>query len=193
MRQLVLFMHVSLDGFVAGPCGEMDWIKVDDDMFEYAGKQTDISDTALYGRITYEMMEDYWPTAGDHPYASKHDKQHAEWYNKVTKIIVSKTMEGEHLPNTSIISHNIPQEIIKLKEAAGKDIILFGSPSAAHLLMEENLIDDYWIFVNPILLGSGILLFNNIKHRMLLNLTEHKIFVSGVVGLHYKSVASTQG
>ena len=116
MRQLVLFMHVSLDGFVASPNGEMDWIKLDDNVFEYAGKQTDISDTALYGRKTYEMMEDYWPTAADQPKASKHDKQYAEWYNKVAKIVVSKTMEGEHLPNTSVISHNITAEVIKLKE-----------------------------------------------------------------------------
>lgn len=188
MRQLVLFMHVSLDGFVASPNGEMDWIKLDDNVFEYAGKQTDISDTALYGRKTYEMMEDYWPTAADQPKASKHDKQYAEWYNKVAKIVVSKTMEGEHLPNTSVISHNITAEVIKLKEAAGKDIVIFGSPSVAHLLMEENLINDYWIFVNPVLIGSGILLFNNIKHRISLRLTEHKVFESGVVCLHYKTI-----
>ena len=99
-------------------------------------------------------------------------------------------MEGEHLPNTTIISHNIPQEIIKLKEASGKDIVVFGSPSAAHLLMEENLIDDYWLFVNPILLGSGILLFNNIKHRLPLTLIHHKIFEDGVVCLHYKTLVS---
>lgn len=190
MRQLVLFMHVSLDGFVAGPNGEMDWIKVDEDMFDYAGRQTDQSDAALYGRITYEMMEDYWPTAADSPNASRHDKQHSEWYNKVTKIVVSKTMQGEHLPNTSIISNNIAEEIIKLKEAKGKDIVIFGSPSAAHLLMEENLIDDYWIFVNPILLGKGILLFNNIRHRTALNLVEHRVMSSGVVCLHYKIVTT---
>lgn len=189
MRQLVLFMHVSLDGYVALPNGEMDWIRADEEILAYAGKQTDISDTALYGRITYEMMEEYWPTAADHPKATKHDKQHAEWYNNVTKIVVSKTMEGEHLPNTCVISHNIAAEIIKLKEASGKDIVVFGSPSAAHLLMEENLINDYWIFVNPILLGSGILLFNNIKHKIPLNLMEHKVFKSGVVCLHYKTIS----
>lgn len=186
MRQLVLFMHVSLDGFVAGINGEMDWIKVDEDMFEYAAKQTDKSDTALYGRITYEMMENYWPTAGDKPNASKHDKQHSDWYNKVAKIVVSKTMEGEHLPNTTIISHNIAQEIIKLKESSGKDIVVFGSPSAGHLLMEENLIDDYWLFINPILLGDGIPMFSSIRHKTQLKLIEQIAFASGVLGVHYK-------
>src|SRR5436853_7158414 len=81
MRRLVLFMHTSVDGFVAGLNGEMDWINVDDDMFEYAGKQTDLADTALYGRITYQMMESYWPTAADQPNATKHDIQHSRWYN----------------------------------------------------------------------------------------------------------------
>ncbi len=190
MRQLVLFMHVSLDGFVAGVNGEMDWIKVDEDLFDYAGRQTDQSDAALYGRITYEMMEDYWPTAAEMPNASRHDKQHAAWYKNVAKVVVSKTMEGEHLPNTTIISTHIAQEIIKLKEASGKDIVIFGSPSAAHLLMEENLIDDYWIFVNPILLGKGILLFNNIRHRTPLHLVKHNITSSGVVCLHYKSITT---
>ena len=190
MRQLVLFMHVSLDGFVAGPNGEMDWIKVDEDLFDYAGKQTDQSDTALYGRITYEMMDNYWPTAAEKPTASRHDKQHSEWYNKVAKVVISKTMQGEHLPNTTIISNNIAEEIIKLKESTGKDIVVFGSPSAAHLLMEDNLIDDYRIFVNPILLGTGIPLFNNINHRMPLQLIDHSVIGSGVVCLHYKTITA---
>jgi dihydrofolate reductase len=77
VRKLVLFMHTSLDGFVAGPNGEMDWISVDDEMFEYAGQRTREADTALYGRITWQMMESYWPTAADQPAASKHDIEHS--------------------------------------------------------------------------------------------------------------------
>ena len=107
MRSLVSFMHVSLDGFVAGPNGEMDWIKVDDEIFDYAGNRTNESDTALYGRVTWEMMEAYWPTAADKPNASKHDIQHSTWYNKVDKIVLSKSMKGKQLPNTIIISDDI--------------------------------------------------------------------------------------
>jgi dihydrofolate reductase len=73
MRKVILFMHTTLDGFVAGPNGEMDWINVDDEMFDFAGKQTNQADTALYGRVTFEMMNGYWPTAGEQPNASKHD------------------------------------------------------------------------------------------------------------------------
>src|ERR671933_369653 len=89
MRKLVLFMHTSLDNFVAGPNGEMDWITVDEEIFEYAGKRTSEADTALYGRVTYQMMESYWPTAADQPGASKHDIQHSAWYKSVEKVVVS--------------------------------------------------------------------------------------------------------
>ena len=186
MRRLVLFMHVSLDGFVAGPNGEMDWIKVDDEMFEFAGRRTNESDTALYGRVTYQMMEGYWPTAADQPNATKHDIEHSTWYNKVDKVILSKTMEGQQLPNTVIISDNIEHRVKALKQQAGKEIIIFGSPSASHTLMQYGLIDEFWLFVNPILLGQGIPLFKNIQQTTELKLVTTATFDSGVVCLHYQ-------
>jgi dihydrofolate reductase len=91
MGKIVLFMHTTLDGFVAGQNGEMNWIIVDDEIFDFAGNNTDHADTALYGRVTYEMMEGYWPTAGNQPTASKHDIKHSNWYNRVTKVILSKS------------------------------------------------------------------------------------------------------
>ena len=177
MRKLILFMHTSLDGFVAGSNGEMDWINVDEEIFEYAGKQTDEADTALYGRITYQMMESYWPTAADQPNATKHDKQHSSWYNKVAKVVLSKTMQGMNFNNVTIISDNLYNEMIKLKEGTGKDILIFGSPTAVHSLMAENLIDDYWLFVNPVLLGQGIPLFKSIKDKIKLKLITSNAFI----------------
>ncbi|WP_315814003.1 dihydrofolate reductase family protein [Paraflavitalea speifideaquila] len=188
MKRIVWFMHVSLDGFVAGPAGEMDWIKVDDDMFEYAHIQTEQADTALYARVTYELMDNYWPTAADRPNATKHDKDHSAWYNKVNKIIISKTMEGQRLTNARIISNNISDEIKKLKQGPGKGMVIFGSPSLGHILSSENLIDDYWLFVNPIILGQGIPLFKGAKNRTNLKLELSKTFSSGVVGLHYEVI-----
>ena len=186
MRKLVLFMHTSLDGFVAGPKGEMDWIIVGEEMFEYAAQQTDQADTALYGRVTYQMMESYWPTAADKPNASKHDKEHSEWYNKVEKVVVSKTMQKENLPNTKIISENIPDKITSITQGTGKNILMFGSPTVAHALMAKNLIDEYWLFVNPILMGEGISLFKDIKERTKLKFVASDTFSSGVVCLHYE-------
>ena len=189
MRKLVLFMHTSLDGFVAGPKGEMDWIKIDDEMFDYVGGRTNEADSALYGRVTYQMMEGYWPTAGDQPNATKHDIEHSRWYKKVTKIVISRTMRGKKLVNTKIISDDVSNEIAKLKQSAGKEILIFGSPGAAHSLMQENLIDDYWLFVNPILLGRGIPLFKDIKEITELALSKTKVFASGVVCLHYEGIS----
>ena len=186
MRKLVLFMHTSLDGFVCGPNGEMDWINVDDEMFDYAGKQTDQADTALYGRVTYQMMEGYWPTAGNQPNASKHDIEHSRWYNHVTKVVVSTTLPKNKTGKTKVISDNISSEIKKLKQQPGKNILMFGSPTAAHTLMSNDLIDDFWIFTNPVLLSEGIPLFKDLKERLNLKFAETKVFASGVVMLHYE-------
>jgi len=185
MRKLTLFMHVTLDGFAAGPNGEMDWIKLDDELFDYAGYQTDRSDMGLYGRTTYGMMEAYWPTAGDSPDASKHDKQHSEWYNRVEKVVVSTTMKDVNKPKLTVIADNVNERIIALKQQGGAEITMFGSPGLAHTMMHHNLIDDYWLFVNPVLLGQGIPLFKNINDRVNLQLLETKMFDCGVVCLHY--------
>lgn len=187
MRKVVLFMHLSLDGYAAGKKGEMDWINVTEELFDYAATRTAESDTALYGRVTYELMESYWPTAADQPNATKHDIEHATWYNSVPKIVVSKTMKDVQIPNTTIISENLHFEIRRLKEFSGKEIIMFGSPSVAHSLMEENLIDDYWLFVNPIILGEGISLFKSFSTSIKLRLLTSKTFPSGVICLHYES------
>src|SRR5258706_3718604 len=186
MRKIVLFMHTSLDGFVAGPNGEMDWINVDAEIFDYAGQRTNEADTALYGRVTYQMMESYLPTAADQPRATKHDIEHSHWYNKVVKVILSRTMKGETPANAIIIADNVTHEINKLKPVSGKDILIFGSPTASHTLMAENLIDDYWLFINPVLLGQGIPLFKDIKNRAALKLVESHPFSVGVICLHYE-------
>lgn len=188
MRKLISFMHVSLDGFTANQRSEMDWVIVDDNMFDKAKERTDQADTALYGRKTWEMMEDYWPTAGEKPDASKHDKEHSEWYNKVEKIVISKSLKKTDSPKTSIISTDIPGEIRKLKQKSGKEIVIFGSPSVVQLLSSENLIDDYWIFLDPVLIGQGIPLFKGIREPVTLNCVESNLYPSGVVCIHYQRI-----
>jgi dihydrofolate reductase len=188
MRKLILFMHTSLDGFVAGPKGEMDWIHVDEEMFDYANERIQSADTALYGRVTYAMMEGYWPTAGDKPNASKHDIEHSRWYNKVSKIVLSRSLKENTLKNAKVIASNVADEIQKIKQQSGEDIIIFGSPGASHSLMEKNLIDDYWLFVNPILLGNGIPVFKNIDAHIKLKLKKTDTLQSGVVVLNYETI-----
>lgn len=185
-RKIVLFMHVSLDGFVAGPKGEMDWIHVDDEIFEYAGARIALGDTALYGRVTYEMMEAYWPKAADQPNASKHDLGHSRWYNGVEKVVLSRSLKGTSRPKTRFVSENLVAEIQALKAGPGREILIFGSPGAAHSLMAADLIDGYWLFVNPILRGEGLPIFAGLTSPQSLRLVESKALSSGVVCLHYE-------
>lgn len=185
MRKVISFMHISLDGFVAGPNGEMNWIKVDEAIFDHVGKRISEGDTALYGRVTYDMMEGYWPTAADKPNASKHDREHSSWYSKVHKVVLSTTMKDTGLTNTEIISDNLADRINEIKQRPGSDILLFGSPTATHALMQQNLIDGYWLFVNPIVLGRGIPLFADIKDKIKLNLLNTRSFACGVTELDY--------
>jgi dihydrofolate reductase len=188
MRKIISFMHISLDGFVAGPNGEMDWIKADQEIFDYVGKRISEGDTALYGRVTYQMMESYWPTAADKPTATKHDIEHSKWYKNVHKVVLSKTMQNEGLTNTKIIRDNISDSIHEIKQSQNgesKDILLFGSPTTTHALIQLDLIDGYWLFVNPIILGQGIPLFVGIKDKVKLNLLNTRQFTCGVTELNY--------
>jgi dihydrofolate reductase len=128
MPKLTVFMHISIDGFTARPNGSMDWIRMGDDVFDYAQERIEHSDTALYGRKTFELMDAYWPTAADKPNAPKHEIEHSNWYKSVNKYVVSETLRGKQLEKTTIISGNISKQVQRLKQGAGREIIMFGSP-----------------------------------------------------------------
>lgn len=178
-------MHVSLDGFVAGPNGEMNWITVDEAIFDYAGDRTSNADMALYGRVTWDMMEAYWPTAADKPNPSKHDFEHSTWYKQVEKIVLSHSKAGDSQPLTTFLGDNIAEQISQLKQGEGGEIIIFGSPSAGRFLLQAGLVDDLWLFVNPVILGKGIPMFPELDERLKLKLVECKAFENQVVCLHY--------
>ena len=185
MRKVILLEHLTLDGFAAGPQGEMDWIYIDEEMFDEVGELTDSADTALYGRVTYQMMEGYWPTAGEQPGATKHDIEHSRWVNKATKIVFSRTLKKTSWNNTRIISENIGEEIRGLKNQPGSNMLMIGSPGIAQTFMQLKLIDEYRLYLNPVVLGTGIRLFNDVHEKMNLKLIESKTFNAGVIGLHY--------
>ena len=159
MRKLTLIAHISLDGLVAGSKGELDDFDANEENLGFVCELTEEADTALFGRISYQLLDRYWPTAGDRPNATKGEIAYSNWYNNAKKIVISKTMPSANVNNTTIISENIPGRIIKVKEQPGKSILIFGSPAASQSLMPLNLIDDYWIFVNPVIFGKGIPLF----------------------------------
>ena len=186
MRKLIISMHTSIDGYTAGPNGEMDWIRFDDALFDFVGEFTDRSDTALYGRVTYDLMEAYWPTAGSQPNANRHAKHHSAWYNKVTKVVVSTTLQDDPSKKLQVISADLKSNIEKLKNETGGDILVFGSPSIVRQLEEHNLIDEYWLMMNPIILGSGISMYSKDIQQLKLEPGESTSFSCGVTALSFK-------
>jgi len=186
-RKIMAFMHVSLDGFVAGPNGEMDWITMDDEIFEDAIDLATEADTALYGRTTYEMMESYWPSVLKSPEATKNELHHATWVENVSKIVFSTSLDKAEWNNTKLMKRNVKYEVAKLKQQPGKNMMIFGSPRLTHSFMQMGLIDEYRINVNPVVLGNGLPLFRNIEDRINLKLLNARTFESGVIGLHYET------
>lgn len=186
MRNVILLMHVSLDGFAAQPNGELDWVQFDDQLVDDVGALTATADTALFGRVTYQMMEGYWPTAAESPTASKHDIEHANWLNHAPKIVFSRTLEQVDWENSRIVRDHIPEEIARLKQQPGKNLLMIGSISTVQTFMRLGLIDEYRINVNPVVLGSGIPLFAGIQDMINLQLVHATTYPSGVVGLHSK-------
>lgn len=191
MRKLILFLHASLDSFVEGPNGAMDigWIAYDADLANHANKILSSADTVIWGRATYQMMHNYWPTMLSNPEASEHERNHAEWIEKTEKIVFSTTLDTVEWNNSRLVKDHVEEEINKLKQQPGKDMVILGSPRFAHYLMQLGLIDEYKITVSPVLLGSGLPLFQGIEQKTSLKLIENKTFASGAIGLHYQKIS----
>lgn len=188
MRKIVLVVHISLDGFVAGPNGELNGFPSGEENLQFVSELTRDADAALFGRISHELLESYWPTAKDLPEATLGQNDYSTWYAAADKIVISRKLKRENLNNTIVISDNIADEISELKRGVGKKILIFGSPSIARLLMRDQLIDSYWIFVNPVIFGQGIPLFKDGNDKMKLSLQDTKQFSNGEIALHYIKV-----
>ena len=182
MRKLIVSNLISLDGFIAGPNGEIDWHNVDAEFNEYAIELLGNVDTLLFGRVTYELMAAYWPTSD----AIKNDPIVAGKMNSLQKIVVSRTLDKAEWNNTRLIKENIPEEISKMKQQNGKNIAIFGSSSIVSDFAKLGLIDEYMIIVNPVVLGRGKPLFKDMDKRLNLKLLKTKSFGSGNVLLHYE-------
>ena len=188
MRRLALLEHLSLDGFLAGPNGEMNWIHVDEAMFGSLSALYATADAAVYGRTTYQMMNGYWPTAGDPPDASEHDRVHSRWLDEATIYVVSQSLQapvawGEKGKTAQVLPG--VDALAEAKAQEGQDIIAIGSARLAQTLVQRGLVDDYWLFVNPVILGRGIPLFTSRDQPQPLTLHSTQQFGGGVVHLRY--------
>ncbi len=188
MSKITSSIFITLDGFAASKDHNISWFPVNQEFFDYAGILTDNSDTAIYGRKTFEMMDQYWPTAAQEPDAGEHEIQHGNWYNAARKIVFSNSLSKDDRADLLILDNSSVKEIREIKKYNSKDMVIFGSPTIVNLLTNLDLIDEYYIFVAPIILGDGIPLFEKIQKTKNLELLESKQLETGVMMLHYKKI-----
>ena len=189
MRKIISLIHLSLDGFAAGPNDELDWIAYDEELEQDAHALHALTDAVIWGRRTYEGMASYWLTVPGNPASTPAELAHARWLDDATKIVVSRTLERidwNDAHNTVLIKENIAEEINTIKQQPGKDIWFLGSTMLAQTFMQLDLIDEYRININPTVLGRGKPLFAGVTREIPLKLLESKTFKSGVVALRYE-------
>lgn len=169
-------MMISLDGFIEGPNKELDWHIWDEETEAFMYDVLGSVDGILLGRKSYELMKAYWPASGD---------SIAHQMNYLPKFVFSNTLTTADWKNTTIINGDLEQEVKALKNKPGKSLILFGGADISAAFKQHHLIDQYWLFFNPVLLGDGTPLFKNSTARTCLYLLDTKVFRCGIVLLKY--------
>lgn len=183
MRKIVVSNLMSLDGFFEAsdpkPGQKLDWCVVDEEFLAYARDMLRNADTLLFGRKTYQYMAAYWPSA--------EPDEVAEQMNNLPKIVFSGTLQSAEWNSSTLVKRDAVQEISRLKQLPGKDMVILGSANFASFLLQQGLIDEYRVILNPVFLGSGTPLFQDVKERLRLKLSRTKLFGSGVIVLYYHS------
>lgn len=185
MRRLVVFNHVSLDGYFVDANGDMSWAKADHQDPEWdafvAGNASG-GGVLVFGRITYEQMASFWPTA----FATEHMPVVAKGMNSMPKVVFSRTLDQVSWNNTKLVKGDLPGEVRKMKEEPGDGMVILGSGSIVSQLTQQGLIDEYQVVVNPIVLGKGRTMFEGVKEKLTLRLTKTRAFGNGNVFLCYE-------
>ncbi len=184
MRKIFVSEMVSVDGFFAGPKGEIDWHNVDAEFNEYAIDMLDSVDLLMFGRVTYELMAGYWPG----PEATRDDPRVAARMNALPKLVFSRTLDRAAWANTGLAPDILAGEILEMKKRAGKDMAIFGSGTVVSRFAQLGLIDEYRLLVNPVVLGSGKPLIRGLGQRLHLHLLRSRTFGNGNVLLCYAPV-----
>lgn len=192
MRKIVMFNWVSIDGYFAGPNGEIDWIIRDpevDQALRQSGSDGDLpesggSDTMLLGNVTYTLFENSWPPIAKDPNAPEALHQMAEEVTRMTKVVFSLTRKEVTWENSKLVRGNLVEEVEELKQGEGSRILIFGSGTIVQQLTDAGLIDEYFIAVTPVVLGKGKSLFQDVEKRNL-QLLKARHFNSGNVLLQY--------
>ena len=183
MRKLIAAMNMTLDGF----CDHTAMI-ADDEIHEHYNDLLSNAGTLIYGRITYQLMESYWPSVVKNPTGNKPTDEFAVLIDNISKIVFSRTLKNVDWKNTELKKEVIKEEVLDLKQSrnGGSKNILVGSPGLIVALTQLDLIDEYQLGVQPTILGSGLPLFKNVKDRIDLKLLRTKTFGCGAVVLYYE-------
>ena len=184
MRKIILWMSVSLDGYIEGPNREIDWHLVDDELHWHLNSELRTMGAFVSGRVTHELMAAFWPTADDDPASTEPMVEFARIWRDMPKIVFSRTLERADW-NTTVIREVVPQQVMDLKEQPGGDMALGGADLAAAFLRHD-LIDEFRLYVHPVVIGRGKPLFPPSDARIDLRLAETRVFGNGVVLLHYQ-------
>jgi dihydrofolate reductase len=185
MRKLGVFNLVTLDGYFAGQGSDISWHNVDAEFQEYAEEKSSSGNTLLFGRVTYELMANYWPT----PEALKNDPIVAQGMNSSPKIVFSRTLKTADWVNTRLVKDDMLGVIRNLKQQPGQDLTVLGSGSIVAQLAQAGLIDEYQVLLNPVVLGKGKTMFAGIEDKLILKLIKTRTFGNGNVLLCYEPIA----
>jgi dihydrofolate reductase len=182
VRKLIVFNSVTLDGCFTDAKGDMGWARRDDPEWrEFVGQNASASGVLVFGRITYDLMVDFWPT----PLALQHDPVVAGRMNERFKVVFSRTLEKVTWKNTRLVKGDPVEELRKMKASQGKSLLILGSGSIVAQIAPHGLIDEYQILLCPIALGRGKTMFDGIQERLALKLTKTRVFGNGDVLLCY--------
>ncbi|MGW7577593.1 dihydrofolate reductase family protein [Streptomyces sp. NPDC054765] len=184
MRKIILSMSVSLDGFIEGPDRRIDWHLVDDELHRHFNEQLRTMGAFMNGRVTHELMAQFWPTADADPSSTGPMAEFAGIWRDTPKIVFSRTLERTD-GNTTLMREVVPEEIMALKAQPGGDLALGGADLAA-AFMRHDLVDEYRLYIHPVLIGRGKPLFGASDARTGLRLAGTRTFGNGVVLLHYR-------
>jgi dihydrofolate reductase len=185
MRKLKLQTQVSLDGYIAGPNGEMDWMtwNWDDELKKFVTRLTKPVDCILLGRAIAEGFISTWAERAKEPGADWFTHKMVDTY----KVVFSKTLKSSEWPDTRLANGDIVEEINQLKKQSGKDIIAYGGANFVSSLIKHRLIDEYYFFVNPAIIGEGMPIFKEVGERLNLKLIKASGFECGIVVLNYQN------
>lgn len=187
MRQVILQIDVTLDGFIAGPNGETDWVTSTEEMNREASDLLSTVDTILLGRVAYQQFVTFWPFADTS--APTTLSKITSQLNHADKIIFSKTLDKVDWGawnNARLVRDNIPDEIARLKALPGKNLLLYAGANIIATFVQNNLIDEYRVRIHPVILGGGAPLFPPLNHSYKLHLMQTSTYSNGVAMLAYE-------